>query len=164
MLAGWFRFICCNGLVCGSAFADIRCAHRGDIQGQVIDGACRVLEDFTRIEASIDAMKARPLTAEQQQDFAEQAPALRFGARPEGQPPVPVTAAQVLAPHRAQDASASAWDVFQRVQENLQRGGLIGHGVRGQCLRTREVTSIDRTLHLNSALWDLAEQAGRSVH
>ena len=46
MLAGQFRFICANGLVCGDTFADVRVPHKGDVAGQVIEGAFEVLRGF----------------------------------------------------------------------------------------------------------------------
>jgi hypothetical protein len=33
MLAGMFRFVCCNGLVVGEVVEDIRIPHKGNIQG-----------------------------------------------------------------------------------------------------------------------------------
>ena len=46
MLAGAFRFVCSNGLVCGDMVADVRIPHKGDITGQVIEGAYEVLDGF----------------------------------------------------------------------------------------------------------------------
>jgi hypothetical protein len=39
MLAGMFRFVCHNGLVCGDTVADVRVPHKGDVAGHVIEGA-----------------------------------------------------------------------------------------------------------------------------
>ena len=50
MLAGQFRFVCQNGLVCGDTFADIRVPHKGDVAGQVIEGAYEVLKGFERVQ------------------------------------------------------------------------------------------------------------------
>src|SRR3546814_6865351 len=38
MLAGMFRFVCQNGLVCGDTVADVRVPHKGDVAGHVIEG------------------------------------------------------------------------------------------------------------------------------
>ncbi len=35
MLAGAFRFVCSNGLVCGDTVADVRIPHKGDVAGRV---------------------------------------------------------------------------------------------------------------------------------
>src|SRR4249920_3379126 len=61
LLAGVFRFVCCNGLVCGTVANDIRLPHKGNIQNEVIEGAFRVLDDFKQVDASIDSMKALEL-------------------------------------------------------------------------------------------------------
>ena len=81
MLAGVFRFVCCNGLVVGDVTNDIRIPHKGNIQDEVIEGAFRVLEDFEVVDASTDSMKALPLQREEQQAFATAALALRYGER-----------------------------------------------------------------------------------
>ena len=49
MLAGMFRFVCANGLVCGDTVADVRVPHKGDVAGQVIEGAYEVLRGFERV-------------------------------------------------------------------------------------------------------------------
>src|ERR1700712_3115520 len=50
MLAGVFRFVCCNGLVVGKGSNDIRIPHKGNLQNDVIEGAFRVLEDFETVD------------------------------------------------------------------------------------------------------------------
>ena len=55
------------------------------------------------------------------------------------------------------DNRVDLWSVFNRIQENLIRGGLVGRGNRGRRQRTRPVQSIDQDLRLNRALWLLAD-------
>ena len=59
MLAGMFRFVCHNGLVCGDTTADIRVPHKGDVASQVIEGAYGVLEGFERVQNARDAMRTQ---------------------------------------------------------------------------------------------------------
>lgn len=162
MLAGMFRFICCNGLVVGDIVEDIRIPHRGDIQGQVIEGAFRVLGEFETVEQHAEGMKALQLDAGERNAFATAALALRFGegrATETGQArQAPVTAEQLLDARRIDDAGHSLWTTFQRVQENVMRGGLPGRNAQGRCHHTRAVGSIDRGVSLNRALWMLAEE------
>ena len=49
MLAGMFRFVCSNGLVCGDTVADVRVPHKGDVAGLVIEGAYQVLGGFEQV-------------------------------------------------------------------------------------------------------------------
>jgi hypothetical protein len=161
MLAGVLRFVCLNSLVVGDIARDIRLPHKGNIQHEVIEGAFRVLEDFEVVDASTEAMKAVDLQPAEEQVFARAALALRFGERPEGVPPAPVTAEQLVVARRPEDLGRSLWNSFQRIQENVLRGGLEGRSARGRRMRTRDVSSIDRGVSLNRALWMLAEEMRR---
>ena len=161
MLAGMFRFVCCNGLVVGKVVEDIRIPHKGNVQGEVIEGAFRVLDEFEAAQESAEGMKALTLEPEEQGAFATAALALRFGERTEGQPPVPISAEQLIEARRPEDQGRSLWNTFQRVQENVMRGGQIGRSAQGRRLHTRPVGSIDRGVSLNRALWVLAEEMRR---
>jgi hypothetical protein len=169
MLAGSFRFVCCNGLVVGDISNDIRIKHTGDIQGEVIEGAFKVLKDFDAVDASIDAMKSLQLDQAEQHAFATAALALRYGERKEGErtegsPPAPVTAAQLIEARRPEDQGHSLWAAMNRLQENMQRGGQQGRTAQGRRMHTRPIGSIDRSVSLNRALWVLAEEMRRIKH
>jgi hypothetical protein len=73
MLAGAFRYVCQNGMVCGATISDVRVRHQGDIVGDVIDGAFRVLDYFEQINGQKDGMKALTLNAGEQAAFARAA-------------------------------------------------------------------------------------------
>jgi hypothetical protein len=158
LLAGVFRLACHNGLVVGKIVNDIRVAHKGDIRNEVIDGAFRVLDEFEAIESSTQARKALRLEPEEEDAFAKAVLAIRFGARSEGEPPPPITAAQLLEARRAEDLGHDLWTIFQRTAENALRGGQRGRSVKGRRLMTRPVNSIDGSVSLNRALWMLAEE------
>jgi hypothetical protein len=49
------------------------------------------------------------------------------------------------------------WSVFNRVQENLVKGGLSGRAANGRQQSTRPVQGIDQNVRLNRALWLLAD-------
>ena len=162
MLAGMFRYVCCNGLVVGDVANDIRVPHRGNVQDNVIEGACRVLDDFEAAESSADAMKSLQLDAREEVAFATAALALRFGARTVdeggGHQPAPITAEQLIEARRPEDLGHSLWAIFQRTQENATRGGQPGRSAQGRRLQTRPIVNIDRSVSLNRALWLLAEE------
>ncbi|CAM7770102.1 DUF945 domain-containing protein [Phytobacter diazotrophicus] len=46
MIPGMYRQVCTNGLVCWKSFGEINVPHKGDIVGQVIEGAYEVLGIF----------------------------------------------------------------------------------------------------------------------
>jgi hypothetical protein len=156
MLAGVFRFVCQNGLVCGNTWSDIRIAHKGNITDQVIEGAFRVLDDFEQVNAQKEGMKLLALNDEEQFAFARAALALKYGDT--GSTPAPVTETQVLGAQRLEDRQSDLWTTFNRTQENLIKGGLRGRSASGRRVSTRAVTGIDHSVKLNRALWILAEE------
>lgn len=153
MLAGCFRFVCANGMVCGTTQADVRVKHSGNAVEEVVRGAFGILSGFGEVDASKDAFKSLLLSDGEQRVFAEAALAVRFGT--EKQPPV--RADQVLQPRRQEDAQGSLWNVFQRAQEHLVQGGLRTNDRRRRT-NTRAVNGIDGNVALNRGLWVLAER------
>ena len=154
MLAGMFRFVCHNGLVCGDTAADIRVPHKGDVAGQVIEGAYEVLQGFGQVRQSRDAMRAITLDTGEAEILARSALALKYG---DPDKPAPVTESQLLVPRRFDDRKPDLWSAFNRIQENMIKGGLSARTALGRRQRTREVQGIDQNLLLNRALWMLAD-------
>lgn len=155
MLAGTFRFVCSNGMVCGDTLNDIRIHHKGNVVDNVIEGAFRVVEDFERIDGQIDGMKSLTLNAGEQEAFAHAALALKYDTE---LAPAPITERQVLAPKRRDDIGDDLWRTFNRVQERMLQGGVPGRAANGRNMTTRPVTGIDQGIKLNRALWVLAEK------
>ena len=154
MLAGQFRFVCANGLVCGDTVADVRVPHKGDVAGQVIEGAFEVLSGFERVQKSRDLMRAITLDDGESEVFARAALALKYD---DPDKPAPITESQILMPRRFEDRRPDLWSVFNRTQENLTKGGLHGRSANGRRQQTRPVQGIDSDIRLNRALWLLAD-------
>jgi hypothetical protein len=155
MLAGMFRFACQNGLVVGNEVADIRIPHRGNIVDDVIEGAFTVLEDFAAADNSVKVMKASRLSDGAQRAFAKAALSLRYDNEEKA---APVTETQILSIHRHEDAGNDMWSTFNRVQENMVKGGLRGRSEKGKIVTTRPINGIDSNVKLNRALWILATE------
>ncbi|HEJ3570226.1 DUF932 domain-containing protein [Pseudomonas aeruginosa] len=154
MLAGMFRFVCSNGLVCGDTVADVRVPHKGDVAGQVIEGAYQVLHGFDRALESRESMQAITLDEGEAEVFARAALSLKYDAPDK---PAPITESQILMPRRFDDRRPDLWSVFNRTQENLTKGGLHGRSANGRRQQTRPVQGIDSDIRLNRALWLLAD-------
>lgn len=160
MFAGLIRFVCTNSMIAGEQFKEVRVPHKGNIQDQIIEGAYTVAKDFPRLIDSSREMAGLSLRDEEQRVFAEAALVARYGTAPS-----PVTPEQVLRPRRQADVAGDLWTVFNRVQENIIRGGL--HGTRqtedGRIVRrqTRPINGIDQNVSVNRALWTLAEGMAR---
>ncbi|MFZ1363422.1 MAG: DUF932 domain-containing protein [Brachymonas denitrificans] len=154
MLAGMFRFVCSNGLVCGDTVADVRVPHKGDVAGQVIEGAYQVLHGFDRALESRESMQAITLDEGEAEVFARAALSLKYD---DPDKPAPITESQILMPRRSDDRRPDLWSVFNRTQENLTKGGLHGRSANGRRQQTRPVQGIDSDVRLNRALWLLAD-------
>ncbi|EGM0803690.1 DUF945 domain-containing protein [Salmonella enterica] len=158
LLPGYFRQVCTNSLVCGQSFGEIRVPHRGDIAEKVIEGAYDVLGVFDRVEEKREAMQSLQLPPPAQQALAKAALTYRFGEEHQ-----PVTATQILTPRRYEDRKDDLWSVFNRIQENLLKGGLSGRTAKGKRTHTRAVNGIDGDIRLNRALWVMAEQMQQAL-
>ncbi|ECU9617701.1 DUF945 domain-containing protein [Salmonella enterica] len=158
LLPGVFRSVCTNSLVCGQSFGEIRVPHRGDIAGKVIEGAYDVLGVFDRVEEKREAMQSLLLPPPAQHALAKAALTYRFGEEHQ-----PVAATQILTPRRYEDRKDDLWSVFNRIQENLSKGGLAGRTAQGKRTHTRAVNGIDGDVKLNRALWVMAEQMQQAL-
>ncbi|EGC1082627.1 DUF945 domain-containing protein [Salmonella enterica] len=158
LLPGVFRSVCTNSLVCGQSFGEIRVPHRGDIVGKVIEGAYEVLGVFDRVEEKREAMQSLLLPPPAQHALAKAALTYRFGEEHQ-----PVAATQILTPRRYEDRKDDLWSVFNRIQENLLKGGLPGRTAKGKRSHTRAVNGIDGDVKLNRALWVMAEQMQQAL-
>jgi hypothetical protein len=139
-------------MVCGDTFQDIRVQHRGDIVNNVIEGAYEVLDNFDRVTASKEAMKAISLSNDEQHAFAQASLQLRFSESEEK--PAEII---VMRPRRSSDAGTDLWSTFNVVQENLIKGGLPRRTRKGKITKTRAIKGVDGNVRLNKALWTLAE-------
>lgn len=160
MMGGVFRFVCSNGMVVPDGTCQtVKVQHSGKVQDRVIEGAFEVLDGLTRVIDSRDTMRALTLNEGEQNAFARAAALLRFEPS-EGQA-LPVTPEQVNRARRMDDRAPDLWTTFNRVQENVVRGGLRSRNANGARQSTRAVTGIDQDVKLNRALWTLAEEMQR---
>ena len=155
--AGLFRFICGNGMmVADSTFERVSIRHSGFTPDQVIDASFQVLDQIPQITASVENFRARRLSPAESRAFAESALLLRY----DDLQTAPIAADKLLQSRRMEDAGDNLWNVFNRVQENLLRGGLKDYSRRKtdghRFPRTRAVAGLDENIRLNKSLWHLA--------
>lgn len=155
LMQGMFRFVCFNGMVCGDVLNNVKVPHKGDVVGRVIEGAFTVVKGFDTALAQVDGMKSITLADAEQRAFAAAALELRYDT---SEAPAPIAPAALLIANRSADAKSDLWTTFNRVQENVIRGGLSARNANGRRSTTREITGIDQSVKLNRALWVLAEQ------
>lgn len=151
--AGFFRLVCSNGLVVGdSTVSRISVRHSGNVAGEVLEGVYRVVQDIEPALERINTYRSVQLDERRQHAFAEAALALRYD---EGK--APIQAGQLLTSRRYEDRGDDLWRTFNRVQENLVRGGLRGRTANGKRTSTRAINGLDQDARLNRSLWILAD-------
>ena len=163
LMAGLFRLVCSNGLmVSESELASISVMHKGNVLDNVIEGSFSIVEQSQKALDTVNRWTGLQLTSGEQKALAEAAHTVRF-ADAEGKVSTPITPDQLLRPRRYDDNGMDLWKTFNRVQENVIKGGLHGvqrddNGRRLRAVSTRQVKGIDQDVKLNRALWQLAER------
>lgn len=160
LLAGVFRLVCSNGMVAGDICEDIRIRHSGNVVQDVIEGSFRVLDNLKLVGEHVEQYKGIQVSAPEQLLLANAAVEIRWGSDPEtGNSLAPIYRNdQLLNVHRREDRGSDLWSIFNRIQENVIRGGLSGRSTSGRRTRTREVGGVNENVRLNKALWALTEE------
>ena len=166
LLSGLFRIRCLNSLVAmDTQMSTQRVRHSGDVAPKVIDGVFSVVNDAERALNAPDQWGQIQLASPEQMFLAEAAHAIRFPVDENNNQTTNVKPEQLLNVRRTGDAGTDLWTVFNRLQENVVRGGLdnFGYNAEGRFRRahTREVKGIDQSTALNRALWTLGEKMAK---
>jgi hypothetical protein len=151
---GLMRLVCGNGLIVSDAAIAQPLAVRhlaaptlaAIMAIQEIGAQARLMFDH------IDTMRKQLLTERQQLRMASGALAIMDV---KGM----VKPTDLLVARRADDAGADVWRVFNRIQENIVKGGVAGVTADNRPTRTRGLTGIGAQLNANTALWSLAMEA-----
>ena len=149
--AGLFCLICANGAVISLGdFGEMSMRH----SGFEAEDAYRISQDFThrmdKVGDRILEFQRVHLDRNRQMEYATEAARIRW----EDNIPDPAT---LLNTRRDEDAGDNLWNVYNRVQENVIRGGQrLGKRT------SRELTNIDKDLDINSKLWDLTVNYSRN--
>jgi hypothetical protein len=151
--AGLLRLACLNGLlVSDETVGSIRIRHTDFRPAKVIEATFAIAEQIPVVLNEVESFKARALGGREQQALAIGAHAYRWEEPAEA----PITPAQLLAPRRAADHGNDLWRTFNRIHEQITRGGQLGRTANGKRARVRGVKGIDEDARLNCALWRMS--------
>lgn len=157
--AGIFRLVCSNGMIVQSHdFGSYSTRHQGNVIDGVLDATYKIMDDVPMLEDRVHSYQALTLTQDQQKAYCERAIGLRWDKDEKGQYPCDPT--QLLRTRRSADNGDSLWLSYQRVQENLIKGGIRPLSHHGR--RTRKVISPLSDYKLNRDLWALTEEIAAS--
>ena len=154
---GVFRLICTNGLIVsdGTVISE-NIRHTHDVIQEVIAATGRAVQRFPSVADTITQWQGIHLTMTQQRNLALSALGLRWDV---GQSPILPEA--LLVPRRYDDHGDDLWRIYNRIQENLERGGIrYSKELTTRDIprrnTTRRITGIDAKVRLNTKLWQLA--------
>lgn len=153
MHGGATRLACLNGMTTSIAqFKGITVAHRGELES-ILDQIRVAIDTSAEIIPMFERMADKKMSQRSQLNFAQKAAELVWES-PDFDTRV------LLASRRPADEGDSVLLVYQRVQENLIRGGVAIQHTTGQARPavTRGITHIGRGIDVNLGLWQMAHR------
>ena len=169
LFAGAYRFICSNGIVAGDGYQS-RLYHN---QANVNSFELMLTNTVKRLPVlleQIEKMRSIQLTRDVQREMATQSALTRWKWTPElaedavikGSFATGHTVSSLLSVNRFADYQEDAWTVFNRIQENVIRGGAMiksfsERNTDGAYRKSRAVNSVAENVRVNRELWDIAE-------
>jgi hypothetical protein len=152
--AGVFRFICANGLVvANNLFEKISIRHIGFKESEVKRAIKRIVASIDKINERINFYKQIELSKDEQLSLARASKIIRFKAYQQ------IDIRDLLKPHRKEDEDNDLWRVFNRIQENVIRGGVRGKNIlTNRNFTSKPVKSIDSLISINEKLFDLTDR------
>jgi hypothetical protein len=159
LAASIWRKVCSNGLMVASEFVNFTHRHVGFSSEEFVQSAEKIAASASILVDQMEYLKGIHLMKEERQIFATAAHRLIYDT-PEL---APISADKLLNERRYGDVGNDLWRVFNRVQENIIKGGIRGNIYdtetgKQRKVTTRAVNSLDRDLKLNRALWVLTEK------
>jgi hypothetical protein len=146
----------------GDTYSSVKVRHSGDVVAKVVEGTYEVLGQAQTLLEAPAKFGSIALSGAEQAAYAVAAFQLRFD-EPEDGSKTAIQPAQLLSIHRPEDASTDLWTIYNRVQENVVKGGLTGRAIDANGQRaarlstTRQIKGIDQDVKLNRSLWTLTE-------
>lgn len=158
IMLGIFRFVCGNGMIVASSMFEEICARhsgRANLVQEVIDGSYRIVESAPIVTKQIEDWRNIELNFGDQMAYALAAQNLRDTAlRPK--------AVELLSARRNDDQGCDLWHTFNKVQENVMRGGMQAVSPTTRRLRnTSAIKSVNEDVKFNRKLWAFTEQFAR---
>lgn len=155
LMAGFFRFVCSNGLMVGKHMGGFKVRHTVGPQTslEVLKaGEETVTQKFPLMVEQIGTMRHKMLTRAQQLTLADIAVNLRYGSTV-----APFQPEDLLVARRPADEGDSVWHTMNRVQENIIDGGWETRSqMYARRSAVRPVERVSAVAAINGGIWDAA--------
>lgn len=161
LFAGFFRFVCSNGLISGSMMGGFKVRHTVGPQTslEVLEaGEAVVTQKFPQLIENVEMFRGTKTDRDIEMRMASTAMRLRYG---DTLPPFP--AEDLLRLRREEDAHANLWAVLNRIQENIMDGGWETRSLLGRKSVVKAVERVSAVAKINAGLWDEAHRIAAEV-
>lgn len=155
LTAGFFRFVCTNGLMVGTTMGSMVVRHTVGPQTSdevLLAGEKTITEKFPLVMAQVDALQAKKAHWEMERQLAKIAMKARYG---DTVAPFPLE--DLLNRRRPEDKDPTLWNALNVVQENIMNGGWeTRSAMMGRRSAVRPVERVTAVAKINGAIWDKA--------
>ena len=150
----FFRIVCSNMMVVPShSFSHHSIVHSGFNISKVNTAINEVTAFMPKIKSEIEKFKSIRLSLLEQYSLANAAIDIRFDKQLHD-----VNAKEFLKITRDEDEMPTLWNVFNRVQEAMIRGGAKGiNKETGKSFTSKAITAIDANIKLNKELFETVQ-------
>lgn len=165
IMAGWFRFVCGNGLIVGDGIQTIKVYHRDRARliDNVIEGAFEIIGYAGQVRETAEVWSTVHLDPQQRFQLAGRAIDIRWPSTADAEEtddlsrPTPWS---ILRPRRTEDTQHDLWTTLNVVQENLfaPNESMTVQSATGRWRRPRAIRSIGPSVSWNRALWQMASE------
>lgn len=146
---GVFRFVCANGLVAGNNMFETRIKHSKNALNKIDIAIKETIELLPLVCEKINTFKETQLEPKQIKELLFNVAEKRFNKKP-----IDVRASV----RRSEDTGTSAWNIYNVIQENIIKGGLV-YSLDGEKYKnSRKITSIAKQVELNKFIWNETEK------
>jgi len=154
--AGIFRLVCSNGMVVADATIEkVSIKHVGYASQAAHNAGQMLFQNLPQLTKTIASMQTMQLRLPEASLMAHHAAMTRWSVA--DTQALPFDPTLLLAQRRTADADLTLWNVFQRIQENMIKGGVRYRTEKNVKQRTRRINSINEEIRVNKALWAFAE-------
>lgn len=158
--AGLFRVLCLNGMTApGGNYGAFSVRHAGDQnkrRDELHKGMAMIRDGMMRVLDTAEAWRKIELSVSAKERFVKRALEARGTS-------LEVNPFALLAVRRAGDEGDNLWSVFNRVQENLTKGGQRGRTETGRRSSLRSIGTLRADVDFNRSIWEAASEMAADV-
>ena len=150
-----FRLVCANMLVIPSkSFVHTSIVHVGFNQDKVRNAINEVTSYIPKIKEQVASFKSIHLTPQEEQMLANAAIDIRFDINTHY-----IKAEELLKVNHQEDELPTLWNVYNRIQEAMIRGGVkMKNLVTNKTFTSKAINGIDATIKFNKELFEVVEK------